>query len=86
MGNEIRPEQYFSLCTGILLKDIEELAFTLDYMSEDEFRQHVNKKKNDFSCWIKDVFKEKSLAEEIARAHEKKEIQIALLKYLVKKR
>ncbi|MBD3354835.1 hypothetical protein GF361_02530 [Candidatus Woesearchaeota archaeon] len=82
----IRPEQYFSLCTGGLIKDLKELVYTLDYLSEGELKHHVNENKNDFSTWVSEVFKEPELAEKLATAEDKKDMQIALLKHLVTKR
>ena len=81
---KISSEQYFSLCTGVLVKDIKELALTLDYLSDEEFNHHVNDEKNDFSTWVSEVFGRKDLAEEISRTTDRKEIQLALLKNLVK--
>ena len=61
----IPPEQYFSLCTGGLIKDIRELAFTLEYLSDEELQHHVQPSKNDFSSWIREVFNEGQLAEDL---------------------
>ena len=81
--NEISPEHYFSLCTGVMIKDIKELAFALDYLSEEELNQHVNAERNDFSTWIRDVYGEEKLAKHLWTKQEKKDIQIALLKHIV---
>ena len=81
---KISTEQYFSLCTGVLVKDIKELALTLDYLSDEEFSHHVNDEKNDFSTWVSEVFGKKDLAEEISQTTDRKDIQLALLKNLVK--
>jgi len=81
---KISSEQYFSLCTGVLVKDIKELALTLDYLSDEEFNHHVNEDKNDFSAWVSEVFGRNELAEEISKTTDRKEIQLALLKNLVK--
>ena len=81
---KISTEQYFSLCTGVLVKDINELALTLDYLSDEEFSHHVNDEKNDFSTWVSEVFGKKDLAEEISQTTDRKDIQLALLKNLVK--
>ncbi len=86
---ETDPEQYFSLCTGGLIKDIKELAFALDYLSDEELNHHVNESKNDFSNWLKDVFEEHEIAEEISeisKTGDRKDMQLALLKHIVKKR
>ncbi len=82
----IKPEQYFSLCTGGLIKDLKELVYTLDYLSEGELNHHVNENKNDFSTWVSEVFNETELAEKLTAAEDKKDMQIALLKHLVGKK
>ena len=56
------PEQCFWLNNGPILKNLEELANALPEMSDETFSHHVNKEKNDFSSWIKDVLGDKKLA------------------------
>lgn len=82
----IAPTHYFSLCTGVMLKNIQELEFALQYMSDEELKNHVNNKKNDFSAWIKDVFGEDALASELSKAMSRKDMQLVLLRHLAKKR
>jgi len=82
----IKPEHYFALCTGVMVKDIKELVHTLDYLSEGELKHHVNDQRNDFSTWIKDIFGEKKLARKLLAIDNKKDMQIALLKHLVHKK
>jgi segregation and condensation protein A len=64
-NNELNPEHYFVLKNGIKVKSLKELAENLEKMDSKTFRHHVNNKKNDFSKWINDVFKEEKLAEEL---------------------
>ena len=54
-------KQSFWLCTNQDLRSLNTLASTLDEVNDDVFRYHVNKYKNDFSAWVRDV--------EIGRAH-----------------
>ena len=61
-----------------------ELADALETMSEEIFAHHANEFRNDFSNWIKDVFYDHSLAEDISRAKNRLETQIAVLRRLVK--
>ena len=82
----IKPGYYFMLCSGGIIKNVKELALTLDYLSDEEFNHHVNHERNDFSNWIKDVFKEKELAEHLAATQDKKDSQIIMLKHLINKR
>lgn len=81
---EAPKEQHFIVADGRKLKNIIELADALETMSEEIFRHHANEFKNDFSAWVKDVFYEHSLAEDISRAKNRFETQIAILRRLVK--
>ncbi|MBS3113917.1 hypothetical protein J4448_02350 [Candidatus Woesearchaeota archaeon] len=81
---EAPVEQHFVVADGRKLKNIIELADALETMSEEIFRHHVNEAKNDFSNWVKDIFYDHSLAEDIARAKNRLETQIAILRRLVK--
>lgn len=55
----------FILKDGQNISSIEELVKLLPAMSDDNFNFHANKDKNDFSNWIRDVFKNKTLADAI---------------------
>ena len=81
---EAPEEHHFVVADGRKLKNIIELADALETMSEEIFRHHVNEARNDFSTWVKDVFYDHSLAEDISRAKNRLETQIAILRRLVK--
>ena len=81
----VKPEKYFYLEDGGVLKNIKELAMKLDSIEDEIFRRHVNELKNDFANWIEHVFKEKKLAERLRELKDKKDFQIELLKFLVVK-
>ena len=81
---EAPVEHHFVVADGRKLKNIIELADALETMSEEIFRHHANEFKNDFSNWVKDVFYDHSLAEDISRAKNRLETQIAILRRLVK--
>ena len=81
---EAPEEHHFVVADGRKLKNIIELADALETMSEEIFRHHANEVKNDFSNWVKDVFYDHSLAEDISRAKNRLETQIAVLRRLVK--
>lgn len=81
---EAPVEQHFIVADGRKLKNIIELADALETMTEEIFRHHVNEAKNDFSTWVKDVFYDHSLAEDIARAKNRMEAQISILRRLVR--
>ncbi|MBI2145175.1 hypothetical protein HYU18_02525 [Candidatus Woesearchaeota archaeon] len=57
----------FWLCTNENLRSISEISKALQEASDDVFRYHVNRDKNDFEAWIRDTVKDKDLAREIAR-------------------
>lgn len=79
------PEEYhFYLLDGRKLGSVYELIEALETMSDDVFRHHANEYKNDFSNWLKDVFKEKELANEISRIDSRMDTEVKLLKHLVK--
>ncbi len=81
---EAPVEHHFIVADGRKIKNIIELADALETMSEEIFMHHANELKNDFSSWVKDVFYDHSLAEDIARARNRLETQIAILRRLVK--
>ena len=59
------PEQCFWVNNGPIIKSIEELANFLPEMGDDAFKHHVNGEKNDFSSWIRDVFGDAKLANDL---------------------
>ncbi|MBI2660392.1 hypothetical protein HYX07_04480 [Candidatus Woesearchaeota archaeon] len=81
---EAPVEHHFVVADGRKLKNIMELADALETMTEEIFRHHANEFKNDFSNWVKDVFYDHSLAEDISRAKNRLETQITILRRLVK--
>ena len=81
---EAPVEHHFVVADGRKLKNVIELADALETMSEEIFRHHANEFKNDFSSWVKDVFYDHSLAEDIGRAKNRLETQITILRRLVK--
>ena len=78
-----KPEKFFVLVTGIPIKNLKELANTLETMNDWVFNHHVNDSRNDFSSWIKDVLDEEILAKEIKDVRNIKEMELKILKYLV---
>ena len=57
----------FWLCTNESLRSINDVYEALERANDDVFRYHVNRDKNDFEVWIREVIKDKDLAREIAR-------------------
>ena len=57
----------FWLCTNEYLRSLNTLADALERVSDDVFRYHVDKYKNDFATWVKDAVDDKDMAREISR-------------------
>ncbi|MDK2907566.1 MAG: hypothetical protein PWQ87_24 [Candidatus Woesearchaeota archaeon] len=80
---EIKPEEYFLLCDGLVLKNIYDLIDALETMNDDVFYYHVNDERNDFFNWLKDVFHEEELAQRIVGFRNPLKIEVEILKELV---
>jgi len=66
------PEENLFWCSdGRVFKNLKELLTGLREMSKDTFNFHVNRYKNDFSNWIRDVIGDKKLAEDLMKARTK---------------
>ncbi|MBS3132756.1 hypothetical protein J4470_01325 [Candidatus Woesearchaeota archaeon] len=61
----------FWLCTNQNLRNLFSLALALEDVDDDVFRYHVNRDKNDFEVWIRDIIKDRELAREISRVKTK---------------
>lgn len=77
-------ERVFVLSSGQQIVSLHQLALELDSISDDVFYYHVNDSKNDFYNWIKEVFEELELAEELLNIRNKSDFQIHLLKHYIK--
>jgi hypothetical protein len=80
-----RPENYFVLVNGIPLKNLKELAVSMESMNDWVFGHHVNESRNDFAAWISDVFKEHELAKDVGQAKDPGQIESLLLRHMVKR-
>jgi hypothetical protein len=54
-----------------LIKNLFDLESELKEMSDSEFSHHVSAEKNDFSIWIREVFKDDLLAHDLKHANTK---------------
>ena len=79
-----KPEFYFKLIDGSETKNLQELAEAFHYMSDDVFYYHVNDQKNDFSNWVRDVFKQEKLADIVLKSNSRLEAETNILRFLVK--
>lgn len=77
-------EQCFILQDGRKMRTVYHLIDELETMSDTVFKDHVNSFKNDFANWIDHVFHDKNLAEEMREAETRMDIQLTLLKELVR--
>ena len=77
-----RPELYFKMKDGGVIKTIPELKKTVGSMKEEVYSHHVNAHKNDFASWIKDVFGDNALAENVQSAKTKSGVEKELQKVL----
>ncbi len=77
----IKPEKYFYLRDGQVLKNIKELVVALEKMSDNVFNHHVTKDRNDFVNWVKGVFNEGKLAIDLNKAKTAKEAAKILKTY-----
>ena len=78
------PQEFeFFLSDGRKLKSVYELIDALETMNDDLFKQHVNEMKNDFSNWVKDVFKEPNIAHEMKKIQDRIETQKLLMRRLI---
>jgi len=63
------PEEYiFRCCDGQILRNVKELRDSLNTMKEETYVFHVNKEKNDFTNWVRDIIKDERLAKDLQKA------------------
>jgi hypothetical protein len=61
-------QQAFHCTDGRVLRNLPELADALNVMSEDTYMYHANDSKNDFAAWVRDVFGDSKLSNELLRS------------------
>jgi ABC-type multidrug transport system permease subunit len=72
--------EYFILSNGQIIKSFNELVYSLLNMDDLIFSSHVNKSKNDFYYWIKDVLNDEKVAKSILKVKNKKKMYKILKK------
>ena len=65
---DLSPETSFWVNNSNVLKNLDELQNALETMTEETYRYHVNKEKNDFSKWVDEVIGDKKLAKDLQSA------------------
>ncbi|MBI2652046.1 hypothetical protein HYX00_01155 [Candidatus Woesearchaeota archaeon] len=61
----VRDENCFWSNDGQIIKNLAELPHALKRMKRQTFSYHVNKEKNDFATWVRDVFGDVDLADKL---------------------
>jgi hypothetical protein len=64
---EAGEDKAFYIYSGTKVRNLRELATELEVMTDEAFRHHTTGR-NDFSAWIKGVFKDATLASDIEGA------------------
>lgn len=64
----------FWVHNGQIVESLKDLPGVIRKLDEESFNHHVNDEKNDFSNWIKDVFGEAKLANDIQKIKSKSAI------------
>jgi len=62
---ELSKEEYFYLEDGSVIKSVRDLAEEFEKINDDLYSKHVTENKNDFSAWVRDVYKEPGLADSL---------------------
>jgi len=65
---DVSPDKVFWCFDGRVVKNLEELATALKGMPEKTYQHHVNRDKNDFSNWVRDVIGDVTLANQLRKA------------------
>ena len=69
---DVVPKHYFNLHMGASIRNLQELAETLEIMDDATFKHHVTKNKNDFSNWVRDVINDVDLSKDLLKAKNRK--------------
>ncbi len=81
---DVPKDKYFRVANGTMIRSVWELEPALAAMGDETFRYHVNQQKNDFGTWAADVLDDAELSKTLRDTLDKKEMQLAVLKSLVK--
>ena len=61
-------DKLFWTCDGKCLRNVHDLLTAFKEMNDTSFKHHVNKQKNDFANWTKEVLGDRRLARELRRS------------------
>ncbi len=65
------PDKCFWVNNGNVLKNLCELQDAIKGISEETYRHHVSREKNDFAKWVGEVDGDAKLAKELSKARNK---------------
>jgi hypothetical protein len=71
---EIKPNEYFYMHNGVVLKSLHDLIDALEVVDDDTFNFHVSEHKNDFAKWVAQVFKDNHLAGRLQQSKSRAEM------------
>ncbi|MBI2580908.1 hypothetical protein HYV85_03805 [Candidatus Woesearchaeota archaeon] len=79
-----KPEDCFYCIDGSVLRNMLELEQKLRTISNRAFYHHASQSRNDFRNWVKDVFHEHNLADELLKARTPAEASAAVRRHIRK--
>ena len=80
----VNEQHHFHVADGMKLENLMQLMEYLEKMNDETYKFHANESKNDFSSWVKDVFEEPELAENLKTSSTKENAQLIIAKKLLK--
>ena len=80
----VHEQHHFHVADGMKLENLMQLMVYLEKMNDETYKYHANESKNDFSSWVKDVFEEPELAENLKTANTKESAQLIIARKLLK--
>jgi hypothetical protein len=70
----VKPQEYFRLHNGVVLKNLHDLIDNLEVMDDSTFHHHVKEHKNDFADWVSKVYMDHLLAEKVGGSKSRAEM------------
>jgi hypothetical protein len=80
---DVPHEVSFWCNNGQNLKNLAELSTALQAMNSETFAHHVNKERNDFHNWVKEVIGDTKLANDLKRACTQEQATKVVLQRLI---
>ncbi len=79
--DNVPEENYFYLANGLIVKNLGELLSALDMIDNETFEKHVNKEKNDFADWVRDIYKAQKFSESLRKSNKIESMIKVIRKY-----